>query len=160
MDGSVAERRRQRLVDAPVLLDEREAALVAREAELNRKLASAAREDRDNDLVERLRAELKKREDDVAAREQWFADSRERIDAREKRMQRSEQELAEQKAEIERLEDDLRLKFARLEADLELREDSLDERKRDVEERESRLDQREADLTQYVTSVQSQISAA
>ena len=141
-------------------LDEREAALVAREAELNRKLASAAREDRDNDLVERLRAELKKREDDVAAREQWFADSRERIDAREKRVQRSEQELVEQKAACERLEDDLRLKFARLEADLELREDALDERKRDVEEREARVDRREADLTQYVTSVQSQISAA
>ena len=141
-------------------LDERETALVAREAELNRRLATAARDERDNDLVEQLRIELRKREDEVAAREQFFADRRERIEAREERLVFVERDLAEKTAQTERLEDDLRFQSARHEADLELREDKVDERLHDVEERERRLEQREADLSTYVISVQERFSAA
>ena len=54
----------------------------------------------------------------------------------------------------------MRVALARSEADVELREDKVEEQLRDVEEREARLAQREADLNRYVTAVQGRISAA
>ena len=109
-------------------LDEREAALVAKEAEINRRLASAAREERDNDLVARLRDELKKREEDVASREQFFAERRERIESRETLLARREEEIVARAEGNEKLEDELRLRFARSDADLDLREHKLEQR--------------------------------
>jgi uncharacterized protein (DUF3084 family) len=141
-------------------LDERETALVAHEAEINRRLASAARDERDNDLVARLREELKNREADVSAREQFFAERRERIETRESLLARREQEILERTESYERLEDELRIRYARTEADLELREDKLEHRATEVEEREQRIETRESDLAGYVASVQHRFTAA
>jgi chromosome segregation ATPase len=141
-------------------IDEREAALVAQEAELNRKLAAAARDERDNDLVVRLREELKSREEDIASREQFFAERRERIESREAILARREQEIAMRGAETEKLEDELRVRYARTEGDLDLREDKLEDRLKDLEERERRLEQRERDIAGYVASVQERFTAA
>jgi len=141
-------------------IDERESALVAREAELNRRLAAAARDERDNDLVGQLREELKSREEDIAAREQFFAERRERIESREALLTRREREIAERAAEAEKLEDELRVRYARTEGELDLREDKIDDRLKDVEEREQRLEQRERDMAGYVASVQERITAA
>jgi chromosome segregation ATPase len=150
----VAQRRRAKEID------EREAALVAQEAELNRRLASAARDDRDNDLVTRLREELKSREDDIASREQFFAERRERIESRETLLARREREAEERAAANEQLEDELRVRYARTEGELDLREDKLEDRLKDVEEREQRLEQRERDIAGYVASVQERFTAA
>jgi hypothetical protein len=141
-------------------LDEREAGLVAREAEAERRLAAAARDEREHDLVEQLRVELHKREEEFVAREQYFSERRERLEEREQRLTRVEHALNMRTASIESLEDDVRMREARHEADLELREDKLDERAREIEEREQRLDEREADLTSYVARVQGQFNAA
>jgi chromosome segregation ATPase len=150
----VAQRRRAKEID------EREAALVAQEAELNRRLASAARDDRDNDLVTRLREELKSREDDIASREQFFAERRERIESRETLLARREREAEERAAANEQLEDELRVRYARTEGELDLREDKLEDRLKDVEDREQRLEQRERDIAGYVASVQERFTAA
>ena len=48
----------------------------------------------------------------------------------------------------------------RTEADLELREDKLEQRLTEVEEREQRLETREQDLAGYVASVQQRFTAA
>ena len=141
-------------------IDERESALVAREAELNRRVAAAARDERDNDLVTQLREELKSREEDIAAREQFFAERRERIESRDALLTRREREIADRAAESEKLEDELRVRYARTEGELDLREDKLEERLQEVEERERRLEQRERDLAGYVASVQERITAA
>jgi hypothetical protein len=61
---------------------------------------------------------------------------------------------------VERLEDDLRRRYANTESDLDLREDKLDALASTLEERERRLEAREADLAGYVASVQQQFSAA
>jgi chromosome segregation ATPase len=150
----VASRRRAKEID------EREAALVAQEAELNRRLAGAARDERDNDLVTRLREELKSREDDIASREQFFAERRERIESRESLLARREREAEERAAANEQLEDELRMRYARTEGELDLREDKLEDRLKDVEEREQRLEQRERDIAGYVASVQERFTAA
>jgi chromosome segregation ATPase len=141
-------------------IDEREAALVAREAELNRQAAATARDERDKDLVTQLREELKSREEDIAAREQFFAERRERIESRDALLTRREREIAERAAESEKLEDELRVRYARTEGELDLREDKLEERLQEVEERERRLEQRERDMAGYVASVQERITAA
>jgi DNA repair exonuclease SbcCD ATPase subunit len=141
-------------------LDEREARLVAQEAELNRRLASAARDERDNDLVEQLRIELRKREDEVASREQFYAERRERLEQREERLARVENELTERSATLESLEDEVRLREARSVADIELREDKLEDLAAEIEEREQRLGERESDLAAYVARVQGQFNAA
>ena len=53
-----------------------------------------------------------------------------------------------------------RLRFARTDADLELREHKLEQRLAELEEREERLDTREQDLAGYVATVQQRFSAA
>jgi hypothetical protein len=73
---------------------------------------------------------------------------------------RVEHALNMRTASVESLEDEVRVREARHEADLELREDRLDERAREIEEREQRIDEREADLTSYVARVQGQFNAA
>ena len=62
--------------------------------------------------------------------------------------------------EAEKLEDELRVRYARSEGDLDLREDKLEDRLKDLEEREQRLEQRERDLAGYVASVQERFTAA
>jgi len=141
-------------------IDERESAIVAQEAELNRRLAAAGRDERDNDLVARLRDELKSREDDIASREQFFAERRERIESREAVLARKEREVADRGDETEKLEDELRVRYARTEGEQDLREDKLEDRLKDIEEREQRLDQRERDIAGYVASVQERFTAA
>ena len=79
---------------------------------------------------------------------------------REALLARREQEILERQESYERLEDELRIRYARTEADLELREDKLDTRLGEMQEREQRLEKREQDLAGYVASVQQQFTAA
>jgi hypothetical protein len=54
----------------------------------------------------------------------------------------------------------VRIKAARHEADLDIREDRIDERLHEIEEREARLTAREEDLAGYVANVQQRFTAA
>ena len=53
---------------------------------------------------------------------------------------------------------ELRLREARLLADVELREDKLDQRERNISEREELIEFRERDLTAYVGELQGRLS--
>jgi hypothetical protein len=54
----------------------------------------------------------------------------------------------------------VRLREARSVADIELREDKLEDLAAEIEEREQRLGERESDLAAYVARVQGQFNAA
>ncbi|WP_410959727.1 hypothetical protein, partial [Salmonella sp. SAL4356] len=56
--------------------------------------------------------------------------------------------------EMERVEEELRVREARLEADLELREDKLEARAQVLAAREQRIGEREHDLAGYVGELQ------
>src|SRR5262249_13189877 len=75
-------------------------------------------------------------------------------------MEKLELEVKDRTAKLQKLEDELRVREARREAELEIHEDKLAARLAQVEEREARLAQREADLAGYVERVPQQISAA
>ena len=134
---------------------------MASELELNRRLAAAqAREDRDRDVSAELGAELSRREADMLSREKTVSSRRERLELREARLLRLEQEIVDRGEALDQLEDEVRVHEARREAELELREDRLEERLRELAEREARMEQREHDLAGYVATVQQRFSAA
>jgi hypothetical protein len=144
-------------------LEERETTLAAREAELNllqRRLAAVAREQTVTAEVEELKAELKEREREVATRERAVDERGERLEARGGRLHKLEEDVKTQATDLARVEDDLRIREARREAELELLEDKLEARLREIQERETALTKRESDLAGYVESVQQQFSAA
>ena len=87
--------------DAPAQreLDEREGALVAREAELNRRLAAAARDEQENDLVEQLRAELQPARGGDRSARAGFAERRERLESREAHLHASSRSLEQRATE-------------------------------------------------------------
>jgi chromosome segregation ATPase len=110
--------------------------------------------------MEELKAELKDRERDVATRERAVDERSERLEARGGRLTNLEEDVKTQAADLARLEDEVRVREARREAELELLEDKLEARLREIQERETALTKRESDLAGYVESVQQQFSAA
>jgi septal ring factor EnvC (AmiA/AmiB activator) len=66
--------------------------------------------------------------------------------------------LAERSSTLAATEDELRRREARLDADLELREDKLERLAEEVAERERRLTDREQDLASFVGELQQQIA--
>jgi chromosome segregation ATPase len=128
--------------------------LKAREAKLELRTAAVAREQSSAASIEQLREELQRREDELAAHERLDAERRERLDSREGRLEKLEQDLSERAAEAERVETDLRVREARVEVDAEIREDRLDDLARDLAAREQRFARREQDLAGYVGELQ------
>ncbi len=82
----------------------------------------------------------------------------EQVGRREAQLLMAEAAHTEQSAQLALAEEDLRLREARLGADLELREDALDDRERLLEEREKLVGDRNRELTKYVGEVQGQFS--
>ena len=103
---------------------------------------------------------MKERERDVATRERAVDDRSERLEARGGRLTKLEEDVKSQATDLARLEDEVRVREARREAELELLEDKLEARMREIQERETALTKRESDLAGYVESVQQQFSTA
>ena len=82
------------------------------------------------------------------------------LEARGGRLTKLEDDVKSQATDLARLEDEVRVREARREAELELLEDKLEARLREIQERETALTKRETDLAGYVESVQQQFSAA
>jgi len=91
-----------------------------------------------------LLAELEQREEQVGRREQ--------------KLLLAEAAYTERSAQLALAEEDLRLREARLGADLDLREDGLDDLERSLAERERLLVDRDRELTAYVSEVQGHFS--
>jgi hypothetical protein len=82
----------------------------------------------------------------------------EQVGRRETQLLMAEAAFSERSAQLGLAEDDIRLREARLGADLDLREDKLDERERLLAEREQLVGDRDRDLTAYVGEIQGQFS--
>ncbi len=91
-----------------------------------------------------LLAELEQREEQVGRRETQLLDA--------------EAAFSTRREELAQAEEDLRLREARLGADLELREDRLDDRERLLAERERLIGDRDRELTAYVGELQGHFS--
>jgi len=144
----------------------REAALAAREAELNRSIAAFQREsaearnrpdpelEAEKERVARQVQELNARRAELETTETLLASQRERLDVLEQRIGRGEASLTERTRELDAREAELELKLAKLEADLEIREDKLERREAEVSSLQEKLAKKEADLTAYVGQLQ------
>jgi uncharacterized protein (DUF3084 family) len=93
-----------------------------------------------------LLAELEQREARVAEREAKIFDAEVALGARSRELAREREEL--------------RIREARLLADIELREDKVEARDRNVAEREELIEFRERDLRDYVGQIQGVIGEA
>jgi chromosome segregation ATPase len=80
-----------------------------------------------------------------------------RVGDREEKLLEAEEKTAERAAELTRTEEELRLREARLLADVELREDKLERLERNISEREELITFRERDLTAYVGQIQGRL---
>ena len=77
-----------------------------------------------------------------------------RLVEREGRLLDSEDALAARSGEIAKAQEELRIREARLFADIELREDKLEARERNIAEREELIEFRERDVREYVGQIQ------
>ncbi len=125
-----------------------EAALAAREARLREDGERLERERNGQGQVSQeafaLLAELEQREH--------------RVQSREQRLLESEERIAERAGQLGQADEELRLREARLVADVELREDRVEKRERDVAEREELIEFRERDVSAYVGELQGRIN--
>jgi hypothetical protein len=156
-----------------VRLQERAEAVAARESALDKRndareqmlkngeTALAAWEKRLREQSERLERE---RAGHGQASQEAFAllaelEQREaHVGERETALLVAETAFTERSEQVVRTEEELRLRDARAGADLEIREDRLDEREEALAERERLITNRERDLTQYVGELQGQFS--
>jgi len=125
-------------------LEQRENALKLREVELAR--AAAARQ---NDTKQ-----ADEREQLVARGEASLSTLREELELRVEQTEKRELEVARRTSELQEGSDELRLREARLGAELELRAEKLDQLEDELAERERRLAERERDLASYVGELQ------
>lgn len=164
LTGIAAEVERER-----ARLRERDEELASRETTLEKKLearekmlangesALAAWEQRLREQAERLDRE---RNGHSHASQEAFAllaelEQREqRVGDRESRLLEAEERLTSRTGELAKAGEELRLREARLLADVELREDKLDVRERNIAEREELIEFRERDLRDYVSDIQ------
>ena len=159
------DQQRQRLQERADEVAEREATLErrldAREKMLaNGEAAIAARESRlreESDRFERARNGQGQVSQEAFALLAELEQREHRVQSREQRMLESEERVAERVGELAQSDEELRLREARLLADVELREDQLEKRERDVTEREELIGFRERDITAYVGELQSRI---
>jgi chromosome segregation ATPase len=125
-------------------LERREDALKLREAELSKTVAAREADMRRTDeraqVVARSQADLSTLQNELQRR----------AEVSEKR----ELDLTQRESEVQQQSDELRLKEARLGAELELRADKLDQLAEELDERERRLTERERDLASYVGELQ------
>ena len=145
-------------------LQKRETEVAAREAELNRQLATLRRVERDEGLAAELEhkqqgmlereRELAAREAELQSTEALFESQRERIERREKRLNSTEESLSDRIREMDEREAEVEAREARVEADLELREEKLERRELKVAELEERLGKKESQLSDYVGQLQ------
>ena len=70
----------------------------------------------------------------------------------------SEEVIAERTRQLAQADEDMRLREARLLAEVELREDKLEALERNIAEREELIGFRERDLTAYVGEIQGRLS--
>jgi chromosome segregation ATPase len=167
LKGSEAElqRERGRLGELSETLAQRETAFVkkleAREKMLaNGESALAAWEGRLREQSDRLERE---RAGHGHASQEAFAllaelEQREaRVSDRETRLVDAEDGVASRSGELGKSWEELKLREARLLADLELREDKLEARERNLGEREELMEFRERDLTAYVGQLQDRL---
>jgi chromosome segregation ATPase len=160
------EERRQSLQAQADEIAERDAGLArrydAREKMLaNGEVALAAREARvrqEEERLERARSGQGQVSADAFALLSELDQREERVQLREQRMLENEARLAERAGQLAQTEEELRLREARMVAEVELREDRLDKLERDVAEREELIGFRERDLSAYVGELQGQIS--
>ena len=77
-----------------------------------------------------------------------------RLGDRESRLLDAEDAVAARSGELTKAKEELRIREARLLADVELREDKLDARERNIGEREELIEFRERDVREYVGQIQ------
>jgi multidrug efflux pump subunit AcrA (membrane-fusion protein) len=145
-------------------IDQREAELIAREAEFHRTEASLRREleeARKPEVDELAERRLKTRDDELTMREaalnkaeQAILASRSRSEGKEKGLDEREHVLAGRAKELEEREAALNLREAQLEAEFEVREQRLEQREKAGAELEAQLSSRESDLSIYVAQLQ------
>jgi ribonucrease Y len=145
---------------------EREATLErryeAREKMLaNGEAAMAARETRmreEGERLERARSGQGQVSQEAFALLAELEQREQRVQLREQRILESEDRLAERTGELAQADEEVRLREARLLAEVELREDRLEKRERDIAEREELIEFRERDLSAYVGELQGRIN--
>jgi uncharacterized protein (DUF3084 family) len=121
--------------------------------------------DRVDDPAAKKRAEeLAEREARIEQRERELEELGQRAVERERALGRRESEMASTPAprqlpdhERRKLEDDLEVRRARLETEIELRWDEIDRREEDLDEREQRITRKEQELVAYVSQVQDEL---
>lgn len=147
-------------------LDDRETSLTAREAELNRREANVSRKEAQrlyepDPALEAQKVHLVAQSEELRARlleleksEELGNVARERLAALENRLARMDQELEQRSRETTERETAVDLKLAKMQADVEIREDKLERRELLAAELDERLRRKEADLSSYVGQLQ------
>jgi chromosome segregation ATPase len=119
--------------------------------------------------VRRREAELERRESELGerhtlaqsevARGDELAELREQLERRQSRTEELESRLTARLSALQQAEHELRLRDARAEAELDLREQRLLDLLSEIEVRERRADERERDLVGYVGEVQQRLAS-
>ena len=129
-------------------LELREEAIKLRETDLNRRQT----------LREVEAPQIQARDQLLARGEAHLTSLRDELDRREELAAHASHELAEREASVGQIEHELRLREAKLDAELELRADKLERLAEEVAERERLLGEREQELAVYVGELQQQIA--
>jgi uncharacterized protein (DUF3084 family) len=139
-------------------LAEREAALQSRERRFQMIQGAGQAEGRNAEARQETRPdEHEVSETELHGRERMLARGKAHLTAWRERLEEHERSVSERSDQLERAEKALRLREVRLEVDVELHIDKLEETAQELAAREERLAQREQDLARYVASLQQQI---
>jgi hypothetical protein len=137
-------------------LEQREAGLRAREAELDERLAAAEREHAAR--VAELERRAAEQEADRESRDGLTASEKIRLAQRARRAAELEEELGERMRDVDEREERLDTREAEFEADVELREQRMERWRAELTELEQRLERKESELLLYVGEVQGELS--